>query len=122
VSSKEGDIDRLVNVFNSSDIEGRNPIFDPDLGSPNEACQGGGPGIGDGGGPDAPFPNCVPQGNLLIIQDPRAEVDPDKANDSPFGGCITFDFDTPIETVNTGILDVEEFGVSITVRSGNPAI
>jgi hypothetical protein len=113
VSAKQGDIVRRVNVFNSSNIKNSNPINDPDLGSPNEACPGGGPGIGEGGKPDAPFPNCVPQGNLLIIQDPRA--DPDIANDSGLGGCITFEFSSPIEIVNTGILDSEEPGVSVTV-------
>jgi hypothetical protein len=44
-----------VNVFNSSYIRGRRSRFDPDLGSPNEACPGGGPGIGDGGKPNSIF-------------------------------------------------------------------
>jgi hypothetical protein len=114
VSAKQGVLDRRVNVFNSSDIKSTNLKDDPDLGSPNQACLGGGPGVGNGGNPNATFPNCAPLGNLLIIQDPRA--DPNRANDSPFGGCIIFEFSTPIEVVNTGILDVEEAGVSITVR------
>jgi hypothetical protein len=113
VTALQGDVPQSVNVFNSSNIQSDNPKDDPDLGSPNEACPGGGPGIGEGGGPDQPFPNCVPQGNLLIIQDPRS--DPDTANDSGLGGCITFEFSSPIEIVNTGILDSEEPGVSVTV-------
>jgi hypothetical protein len=44
-----------VNVFNSSKIEGIQPRFDPDLGSPNALCPGGGPGRGVGGVPNATF-------------------------------------------------------------------
>jgi hypothetical protein len=45
----------LVNVFNSSHILGTRPQFDPDLGSPNNQCPGGGPGRGVGGWPNASF-------------------------------------------------------------------
>jgi hypothetical protein len=45
----------LVNVFNSSKILGNMSQFDPDLGSPNALCPGGGPGRGVGGRPSAPF-------------------------------------------------------------------
>jgi hypothetical protein len=113
VSAKKGDTVGRVNVFNSSDIKGPESKFDPDLGSPNENCPGGGPGIGEGGGPDALFPNCAPLGNVLVIQDPRSNQD--TANDSGLGGCITFEFSSPIEMVNTGILDSEEDGVSVKV-------
>jgi hypothetical protein len=44
-----------VNVFNSSQILGYKSSFDPDLGSPNEFCPGGGPGRGVGGMPDSSF-------------------------------------------------------------------
>jgi hypothetical protein len=64
---------RNVNVFNSSDIKGTHPKFDPDLGSPNRLCPSKGPGRGRGGRPNGPFPNCIPQGNLLIIQDNNNE-------------------------------------------------
>jgi hypothetical protein len=117
VSAKEGNIVRNVNVFNSSNIKSKKATDDPDLGSPNEKCPGGGPGRGVGGEPTSPFPNCVPQGNLLVIQDNRTS--PNVANDSPFGGCFLFEFTSPIEMVNTGILDVEEPGVSVTVSSRN---
>ena len=96
-----------VNVFNSSDIASRSPRDDPDIGSPNRNCPGGGPGRGAGGGPGAAWPNCEPQGSLLIIQNSdNLEDDP---NDSPFGGCFLFEFDTPIEFVNMGLLDFEKF-------------
>jgi hypothetical protein len=44
-----------LNVFNSSQILGTKPEFDPDLGSPNEFCPGGGPGRGVGGVPNSTF-------------------------------------------------------------------
>jgi hypothetical protein len=44
-----------VNVFNSSKIKGTHSRFDPDLGSPNKACPGGGPGLGNGGKPNSAF-------------------------------------------------------------------
>jgi hypothetical protein len=113
VSAKEGNTVRRVNVFNSSKIKSSNPKDDPDLGSPNMKCPGGGPGRGAGGEPGSPFPNCVPLGNVLIIQDPRTTSS--VANDSPFGGCFLFEFNSPIEVLNTGILDVEEPGVNVTV-------
>jgi hypothetical protein len=113
VSAKEGNIVRRVNVFNTSNIKSNNPKDDPDLGSPNMMCPGGGPGKGVGGEPGSPFPNCVPLGNALIIQDNRTNTS--VANDSPFGGCLLFEFTTPIEVLNAGILDVEEPGVSVTV-------
>jgi hypothetical protein len=95
-----------VNVFNSSFIKGTNPIFDPDLGSPNKDCPGGGPGIGIGGGPNKPYSNCVAQNNLLIIQNKNnAENDP---NDSPVGGCFILEFQRPVVLLNMGLLDMEE--------------
>ena len=63
--------------------------------------------------PDQPFPNCEPRGNLIIIQDPRYT---DRPNDSAFGGCLLFTFETPVELVNLGLLDLEEQGVTVTVR------
>lgn len=56
-------------VFDTFSPGGAGGIGDRDLGSPNEDCPGGGPGVGAGGGPDSPYSNCVPQGNVLIIQE-----------------------------------------------------
>jgi hypothetical protein len=106
IVAKKGNIEREVNVFNSSNIRSTNPINDPDLGSPNCVCPGSGPGIGAGGVPTSKYPNCDPLGNLLIIQNTdNPESDP---NDSPLGGCITFEFGRAVELVNMGLLDVEE--------------
>jgi hypothetical protein len=114
VSAMEGALLRQINVFNSSDIRGRNDSYNPDLGSPNEMCTPSGPGIGHGGTPGGPFSNCEPQGNLLVIQNPNI-VNQSEPNDSPFGGCLKFDFDTEVDMINMGLLDVEE-ALNITVR------
>jgi hypothetical protein len=104
-----------VNVFNSSAIRNRNPKFDPDLGSPNEKCANPGPGVGVGGRPSSPFPNCVPQNNLLIIQNKNnTEDDP---NDSSFGGCFIVAFERPVVLLNMGLLDMEEPNITITVSN-----
>jgi hypothetical protein len=58
------------------------------LGSPNEACTGGGPGVGAGGMPDSPYANCESLGNVLIIQESKNGA----PNDSASGGTITFTF------------------------------
>ena len=109
-----------MNVFNSSDIRSSDPSDDPDLGSPNQFCNPSGPGIGDGGDPTLPgnqFPNCEPQGNLLIIQDP-SQPNETMPNDSLPGGCLIIEFEDPVELVNMGTLDFEE-GASITVLDEN---
>jgi hypothetical protein len=99
-----------INVFDSANVRSRLPGDDSDLGAPNERCPDGGPGVGAGGGPDGAYPNCSPQGNLLIIQNPEEE----DANDSPFGGCITVEFIRYVELVDMGLLDLEE-GAKIKV-------
>ena len=98
---------REVNVFNSSDIASENDVDDPDLGSPNKVCDPSGPGIGIGGWFNASFPNCDPQGNLLIIQDPRVDNETDP-NDSAWGGCFKFEFAVEFNMINMGLLDIEE--------------
>jgi hypothetical protein len=101
---------RKVNVFNSSVV-----TQDPDLGSPNQACPGGGPGVGAGGGPTTEFPNCKAQGNLLIIQNPL--VPANTPNDAADGGCITIEFARGIELANMGLLDLEEDNSEISVST-----
>jgi hypothetical protein len=80
------------------------PVDDLDLGSPNEKCIGGGPGVGVGGGPEKPYPNCKPLGNVLIIQESnKTEVD-----DNYLGGNITFSFATSAVVQSLGILDIDD--------------
>ena len=76
---------------------------DDDLGSPNEACEGGGPGHGPGGAPDQPFPNCEPQGIVLIIQ----ESDKETPDDNSAGGVISFFFTNPVIIEEFAILDID---------------
>lgn len=101
-TTRNGTEPQNVTVFDSSLIRSRKSIDDPDLGAPNKAC--GGPGKGKGGKPGAPFPNCVPQGNLLIIQDPRYDV----PNDNGLGGCIVFELpEQGVTLVDMGLIDVD---------------
>ena len=88
-----------VNVLNSSA-----PNVDPDLLSPHESC--GGNGEGAGGEVNTTYENCVPQGNLLIIQKSgqNASIPDDRKN----GGTMTFTFADPVQLVNMGILDADE--------------
>ena len=105
---------REINVFNSSSITGG----DTDLGSPNEGCTPSGPGVGAGGNPLSDFPNCEPQGNLLIVQEMNngVLVAEDNPDDERQGGCIIFTFEDPFELVNMGIMDIDEDeGANITV-------
>lgn len=92
-----------------------NPTCDPDLGSPNEKCPNGGPGVGKGGGPDRPFPNCPgPRdrlNNVLIIQEEMKDCPDDAAG----GGWITFDFNTDVvgptgvQFVLAKFLDIDDY-------------
>ena len=79
---------------------------DPDLGSPNENCPGGGPGKGAGGGPTATYPNCVAQGMVLIVQ----ESDKRCPDDCGSGGIMRFQFPYGDGVSITSItsLDVDE--------------
>jgi hypothetical protein len=83
-------------IFDSSD-----PVGDSDLGSPNESCDGGGPGIGDGGAKGTEFENCEPLGNILIVQS-EFKVEPD---DHENGSRIDFTFDYPGMLHNITIID-----------------
>jgi hypothetical protein len=104
----------VLNIFNSSKILGDHQKYDPDLGSPNRACPGGGPGRGMGGKPGSPFPNCIAQGNIMIIQ--NENMDPSVPNDSAFGGCMVFNFIVPVQLRNFGIMDIDETeNVDITI-------
>jgi hypothetical protein len=97
----------VVNIFDSSNIRSDNLADDPDLGSPNRMCSGGGgPGKGMGGKPGAAFPNCEAQGNIMIIQDEN--IHPSVPSDSRNGGCLDFTFTQSVSLVNFGIMDIDE--------------
>jgi hypothetical protein len=101
----------VLNVFNSTNSKGKS--FDKDLGTPNEFCPGGGPGLGSGGQPDAEWPNCEAQGNLLIIQNKDKPLR--EPNDSAFGGCFVFSFIESVSLINLGLMDIDEGTANITV-------
>ena len=74
---------------------------DFDLGTPNAKCPGGGPGIGIDGVPGKRGENCIPQGNLLIIQESN-KPEPD---DNVVGGIMSFVFDSPRRIGHIRIID-----------------
>lgn len=97
-------------IFDSSN-PGVNDDGDPDLGSPNQECPGGGPGVGVGGVPGGPGPNCLPLNNVLIIPE---DVPPsDNPDDTNAGGTITLTFSEPVQANSLELLDIEENGLLI---------
>ena len=105
----------MPRLFNTSDI-GNITYGDPDLGSPNEGC--GGPGVGIGGAPGMLGENCVPQGNVLIIQESNAFME--QPDDNAFGGTIIFDFTPQAETVYAvGVMDIDGSDSKISVEHGD---
>lgn len=78
------------------------PGEDSDLGSPNQGC--GGPGVGLGGAPSEEGANCIPQGNVLIIQESK-KAEPDDNSD---GGAIKFYFQCPLrQLLSVGLIDID---------------
>lgn len=85
-------------IFDTSNPEG-----DFDLGSPHRLCPGGGVGAGQGGRPGTAGSNCVPQGNVLIIQ----ESDKAQPDDNAGGGMVCFEFeDEGVTFVSMGLMDI----------------
>jgi hypothetical protein len=78
-------------VFDTSN-PGNADAGSPDLGSPNESCEGGGPGAGIGGAPNSTTPNCESLGNALIIQNHKNDPFPRAFNGR---SIIEFQFKTP---------------------------
>jgi hypothetical protein len=85
-------------IFDSAKANG-----DAHLGSPNDKCPGGGPGNGSGGEPGKLGENCIPQGNVLIIQESNRSTP--KANSK--GGTLLFSFDSPTRVGHIGVIDIE---------------
>lgn len=102
--------------------------IDADLGTPNETCPGGGPGIGEGGELGQPGENCTPQNNILIIPtvgdgDGDGFIDglPD---DDEEGGLATFLFSEVVSVDYLEIIDQENDETAIiraySNASGDP--
>ena len=114
--SATGGVGKKPRLFDTAN-PGTARLGDPDLGSPNERCPGGGPGIGEGGEPDTIGANCSPLGNVLIIQERNNRLDiPD---DNYKGGMIKFDFTSASNYVySIGLLDVDyKTTIRITYKS-----
>jgi len=115
--SSSGGFGQLPRIFDT-----RNPVTgqygDPDLGSPNEHCPGGGPGKGAGGVPSAPGKNCDPLGNVLIIQEYNKEA-MDIPDDNADGGKIYFDFNPPAKFVEKMAFLDNDYGGKLIVEHGN---
>lgn len=92
--------DGKARVFDSSSpgtVDGNS-----DLGSPNRLCSAGGPGAGAAGGPGTPGENCIPQGNILVIQESN-KTTPD---DNFAGGVLCFEFTAPSGIQSVGLMDI----------------
>ena len=97
--SASGGFGNVPRIFNTSDVSD-----DSDLGSPNQFCDPSGPGVGVGGEPNQPGKNCVPQGNVLIIQ----EEDTEQPDANSEGGSITFDFTPKADYVyEIGLMSID---------------
>eukprot|EP00977_Amphora_coffeiformis_P015967 scaffold4833_cov233-Amphora_coffeaeformis.AAC.2 len=105
-------------LFNSANPTGN----DDDLGSPNQACDPSGPGVGPGGKPllsggaTNPNANCDALGYLLIIQDDQGTAD--SPDDYEEGGKIHLYFDACIKPISVTHLDAED-GQGGVVHVGN---
>jgi hypothetical protein len=102
--SASGGLGDIPRIFDTNSI-GTRKYGDPDLGTPNEMC--GGPGSGKGGEPGQPAANCVPLGNVIIIQEDND--DPTIPDDQQGGGTISFDLTTKVHYIyEIGVMDIEE--------------
>ena len=86
-----------------------------ELGSPNRNCPGGGRGVGTGGRPGMEGENCVPLGNVLVIQDSNSNL----PKDDPSGGHIYFDFEEPTTVMSIGVFDINTSSSKVLVFLDN---
>lgn len=126
-----GGLGTLPRIFDTA-IPGDEIDGDLDLGSPNERCDGGGPGVGEGGEPGEMGENCIAQGNVLIIQEDNenaAEIPDDNAK----GGIIMLKFpgeggkymseiglmDIDYTATITVVTDEDETTIPVPIRGDN---
>ena len=112
VSDRPGGADiRAVFPSDAPPITGAGNVIDPDLGSPNQTCPGGGPGVGEGGEVGEPGENCMNLGNVLIL--PTTDDDDNDGfidglpNDDAAGGLGIFIFSAPVTIDYLDLLDIE---------------
>ena len=94
-----GNMTRVMNTSTAADTT---------FGSPNSMCTGGGPGMGSGGETS----NCVPLGNVLIIQESNMAT----ATSNSKGGDIVFSFDSTVDEFDSITLFNAESGSVITLE------
>lgn len=108
-------------IFPSDDLPLRSGVtVDPDLGSPNASCPGGGPGIGVGGEVGEPGENCLSHENVLIMPT-TGDSDSDGfiagiPDDDDQGGTISFYFSEPVAIDFAEMLD-QESEENLTINS-----
>lgn len=111
------------------------PAQDEDLGAPNSACVGSGPGKGEAGRPGSPGENCQPLGKILVAHEgnitalrtdcsecPNGSMCKDCIpNDAMDGGEFVFTFNETAVLHDVVMLDVDEStgSFSITLPGGN---
>jgi len=127
VLSSSGGLGTTPRLFDTANPGTTDDPGDFDLGSPNIKCSPPGPGRGGVGNPGKAGENCVPLGNVLIIQEDNADTSiPD---DKGSGGTILFDFvkqaafvyeigflDFPVKAALT-VVHVTSLGMEETVIS-----
>lgn len=93
-------------IFDSSNPTGG----DPDLGTPNQAFNG--PGVGIGGVTN----NSVALGNLLIIAENDFDINADNLIDNPddesAGGTIIIEFECPVTVDSITLVDMDDGTIS----------
>ncbi len=118
LASRKG-VGKKPRIFDTSN-PGTVEAGDPDLGSPNQKCTGGGPGVGIGGNPGSPGENCTPLGNALIVQERNGK--PEIPDDNARGGIIIFKFlqegGTYVKDIE--VLDIDYRGARIIVGFDGP--
>ncbi|MCZ6569294.1 MAG: hypothetical protein O7B23_03915, partial [Deltaproteobacteria bacterium] len=120
-------------VIFDSDCTGGCSGEDPDLGSPNKTCPGGGPGKGDGGEFGQPNENCTRREKILIVADDLVDSSPadgfvDDPDDNAGPSQLAFDFSAVgpghVTVISLTIMDVElsEAAAIVTLKNGGPDI
>lgn len=102
------------------------PVGDVDLGSPNEKCAGGGPGIGWGGDPKSAGANCERLGQVLIAAGGNTtylrSVCPGEychPNDHAGGADFYFTFTKRSKIAAVAMMDLDEDPKSAAIMLGN---